>query len=264
MRNWLITGVSGGIGLALAQAALEAGDAVAGAVRREEDAQAFEALAPGRAHALMLDVDRRPDIMPAVVDAIAALGHLDILVNNAGCSLFGAIEEVELAEAEAVFATNVFGPMAVVQAALPHMRARRKGVIVNISSGCGVNAVPGIGVYSASKFALEGLSEALAMEVQPFGLKVMIVEPGAINTRFISHGTRNSSRRLDAYAPLSGAGKEVLNAYYEVGGEPPETVAKAILGALASPEPPLRLMLGRDNRAMIRNKFETLLALASK
>lgn len=262
MKHWFITGVSSGIGEALAEAALARGDSVVGTVRKPEQIAAFETLAPGRAHGLALDVDKAEQIGPAVQRAISlAGGRIDIAVNNAGRSLFGAVEEITLDEARALFATNVFAPLAVMQALLPHFREAGGGTFINISSGVGLTASPGIGIYSASKFALEGLSEAAAMEVAGFGVRVMLVEPGAVNSRFISHGTSETAKRLPAYAMISGHGKDVLNAYYGERAASPGSVAADILAALDRPELPLRLILSDDVRGAVRAKCTALIEL---
>ncbi len=261
MRNWMVTGVSSGIGRALAEAALDRGDVVVGTARNDEDVAAFAVLAPGRAHGLRLDVDRLDDIAPVVAQAISLTGGVDIVVNNAGRSLFGAVEEVAVSEVRALFETNFLGPLAVMQALLPHFRARGGGIFVTMSSGCGFYGTPGLGAYSASKFALEGLSETLAAETAGFGIRMMIVEPGAINSRFISHATGEAARRLPDYAFLSGSGKNALNAYYETGAESAESVAEAVLAALDQSELPQKLVLGRDNRATIKAKLEAMLPL---
>jgi NAD(P)-dependent dehydrogenase (short-subunit alcohol dehydrogenase family) len=258
MRKWLVTGVSGGIGRALAEAALDRGDVVVGVARRDGDVADFAALAPGRSHGLLLDVDRLDAIGPTVEQAIALAGGIDIAVNNAGRSLFGAVEEVAADEVRGLFETNFFAPLAVMQALLPHYRERGGGTFVTMSSGCGFYGTPGLGVYSASKFALEGLSETLAAETAGFGVKMMIVEPGAVNSRFISHGTSEAAQRLPVYAGLSGGGKHVLDAYYETGAESAESVAEAVLAALDQPELPAKLILGRDNRATIKAKLEAM------
>jgi NAD(P)-dependent dehydrogenase (short-subunit alcohol dehydrogenase family) len=263
MRKWLVTGVSSGIGQALAQAALDRGDAVVGTARRDEDVAEFAALAPGRSHGLKLDVDRLDAIPAAVEQALALAGGIDIAVNNAGRSLFGAVEEVAADEVRALFETNFFGPLAVMQALLPHFRARGGGTFVTMSSGCGFYGTPGLGAYSASKFALEGLSETLAAETAGFGVRMVIVEPGAINSRFISHATGEAARRLPDYAFLSGGGKDALNAYYETGAEAAESVAEAVLAALDLPELPQKLVLGRDNRATIKGKLDAMLPLVA-
>jgi NAD(P)-dependent dehydrogenase (short-subunit alcohol dehydrogenase family) len=258
MRNWFITGISSGIGQALAQAALDAGDTVVGTARDASALHTFEDAAPGRAHALQLDVTHTASIGPAVERAITLTGGLDIVVNNAGQSLFGALEETALSEVRALFEVNVFAPWAVAQAVLPHFRARGGGRLVFISSGCGLVGMPGLSGYCAGKFALEGFSEALAGEVAGFGISVMLVEPGAVATRFISHGTREAARRLAQYDFLSGQGKSALDAYYAINAAPPAQVAEAILAALVGPALPLHLLVGEDVRAATRKKCTEL------
>jgi NAD(P)-dependent dehydrogenase (short-subunit alcohol dehydrogenase family) len=261
MRNWLVTGVSSGIGKALAQAALDRGDAVVGTARSDADVTAFESLVPGRSHGVKLDVDRLAEIPATVAQAIARTGGIDIAVNNAGRSLFGAVEEVAVDEVRALFETNFIGPLAVIQTLLPHFRERGRGTFISMSSGCGFYGTPGLGAYSASKFALEGLSETLAAETAGFGIRMMIVEPGAIASRFISHATGEAARRLPDYAFLSGSGKNALNAYYETGAESAESVAEAVMAALDQPDLPAKLVLGRDNRATIKAKLEAMQSL---
>jgi NAD(P)-dependent dehydrogenase (short-subunit alcohol dehydrogenase family) len=260
-RRWLITGISSGIGAALAQAALARGDRVVGTARSAQAAAAFEAAGGQDATALVADIGDPAQIAPLAQAALAG-GPIDILVNNAGQSLFGAVEEVGLDEARALFDVNLFGPWALTQALLPHFRGRGAGTIVQMSSGCGINGVAGLGAYCASKFALEGLSEALGQEVAAFGVRVMLVEPGAIATRFISHGTREAGTRLLDYAFLSGQGKAVLEGFYAGAASPPEDVARAILAALDRDTLPQRLLVGDDMRAPVRQKAATLAALA--
>ena len=262
MRRWFITGVSSGIGEALAQAALARGDAVVGAARDAEAARRFTAAAPGRSTGIQLDVTRAAEVASAVAQAVAD-GPLDVVVNNAGQSLFGAFEEVSPDEVRALFDVNVFGPWRVAQAVLPHMRERGRGTLVQLSSGCGVSGMPGLSAYCASKFALEGFSEALAAEVAAFGVRLMLVEPGAVASRFISHGTREAARRLPEYGFLSGQGKAPLDAYYGTCAASAESVAAAILQALDQPEPPARLVVGDDVRPGVREKGEKLIAAAA-
>lgn len=261
MRRWFITGVSSGIGAALAQAALARGDSVVGVARDPEAVRRFEALAPGRTEGVRLDVSHPAEVAAAVARAIEG-GPLDVVVSNAGQSLFGAFEEVSIGEARALFDVNVFGPWAVAQAVLPHFRARGGGQLVHISSGCGVSGMPGLSAYCASKFALEGFSEAMAGEIAAFGVRLMLVEPGAVATRFISHGTREAGRRMPEYGFLSGQGKAPLDAYYQDAAASPESVAAAILKALDQAEPPLRLVLGEDVRPGVREKGAKLIAAA--
>lgn len=261
-RRWLITGISSGIGAALAKAALARGDHVIGTGRDAAALARFEAEGTGRATGLVADMSDLAQVADLAQRALAA-GPIDILVNNAGQSLFGAVEEVGLDEARALFDVNLFGPWALTQALLPHFRARGAGTIVQLSSGCGLNGTPGLGAYSASKFALEGLTETLALEVAAFGIRAMLVEPGAIATRFISHGTREARARIADYGFLSGQGKAVLDSYYATAASPPEQVAEAILTALDGETLPFRLLVGEDMREPVRQKAAALAALSA-
>lgn len=262
MANWFITGVSSGIGEALARAALARGDAVMGTVRSDAAATAFEGIAPGRSWAIQVDMADAYAIPSAALRAISTLGRVDFVVNNAGQNLFGAVEETMLDEARALFDVNLFAPLAVIKAFLPHFRERGAGWFVSMSSGCGISGTPGLGLYSATKFALEGLSEALAKEVAGFGIRMLIVEPGAVRSRFISDGTADVVNRLDAYQSLSGRGKSGLEAYYAAVATLPEDVAAAILAALDRDDPPLRLIVGDDLKASTRERLRSLLAAA--
>lgn len=264
MARWLITGVGGGIGRALAKAALLRGESVAGTVRSTAAAREFSALDSALAHSVELDLaDGETAIRGSVQRAVEALGGLDIVVSNAGISLFGAIEESSVAEARAVFEVNVFAPLQVIRETLPHLRARGGGRLVLISSGSGINATPGLGIYSASKFALEGMAEALAKEVAPQGIEVMLVEPGAVATDFIARSTRETAIRLPVYAALSSNGKAALMRYYETSAAAADDVAGAILAAIdRSPLPP-RLVPTPDVRRSIAAKAEALRQLAA-
>src|SRR5258708_23446323 len=199
MTNWLITGVSGGLGREIARAALARGDTVAGTVRRAEDQAAFDALAPGRAHGLQLDLARAADAAAAVQGATRMLGSIDVLVNNAGYGVVGAVEEASLEEVGAQFEVNVFAAVAMIQAVLPAMRARRAGRIVNITSVSGIAVWAGTGVYCASKHALEAIGETLADEVAPLGVKVINVAPGGMRTDYAGRSLVRSTARIDAY-----------------------------------------------------------------
>ncbi len=260
-RQWLITGVSSGFGQELARAALARGDVVVGTVRQPAQADRFEDLAPERAHAVVLDVTRGADVEPAVQRALARVGHIDVLVNNAGYGLFGAVEEVSDAEARAVMETNFFGALAVTRALLPHLRERRAGHIFNVSSVAGVIGFPGGGLYSASKFALEGLTEALAAELAAFGIRVTLVEPGGFRTSFSGGSLRMAARVIDGYADTPAAKTRASMSRY-AGNEPgdPAKAALAIIAALEAPLAPLRLVLGADAVGMVRRAFGAVLA----
>ena len=198
-RVWFITGCSSGFGRAVAEAALARGDRVIGTLRRPDQCEEFERLAPGRAFAEQLDVRDAARIDVVAKSAIERFGRIDVLFNNAGYGLLGAVEETSLEEARAILETNFLGTYLVTRALLPQLRSQGAGHILNMSSGAGIGAVPGLALYSASKFAVEGFSEALAQEIAAFGLRVTIIEPGAFNTGFPSGGivkTREAIRRV--------------------------------------------------------------------
>lgn len=260
MKNWFITGVSTGLGRALAKAALAQGDTVVGTVRSQETAQAFEALCPGRAHALRLDVTDETAVKAVVDVAEIITGGLDVIVNNAGQGFTGAIEETSLAEARAVFDVNVFGPMAVMQAALPYLRARRRGHIVNITSVSGLACWHGTALYGASKFALDCIGRTLAQEVAPLGIKVTNVAPGGMRTAFAAAGLPGAAPRIADYADTAHQARAVLQGHH--GDEPsdPARAAQAILAAVAATDPPLLLLLGEDSLRYVEHEFAALSA----
>jgi NAD(P)-dependent dehydrogenase (short-subunit alcohol dehydrogenase family) len=245
--NWLITGVASGLGRALAAAALARGDAVAGTVRGPADAAAFEALAPGRAMAFMLDLADAAAIAEMAAGAERALGGVDVLVNNAGYGLVGAVEEASLAEVRALFEVNVFSPLALIQAVLPAMRARRAGRIINVTSVSGLAVWAGTGAYCASKWALEGAALTLADEVEPLGIKVTNIEPGGMRTDYAGRSLRRTQRTIDDYdgGPAHAAGLILAD---HGGHEPgdPAKVAAAILKVADAEAPPRQLLLGAD------------------
>lgn len=246
MTRWLITGVSSGLGAALARAALARGDWVAGTVRREADRAAFEALAPGRALGRVLDVTDTPALTAAVAAAEAASGGLDVLVNNAGLGLTGAVEETSLDEARAQFEVHLFAPLAAIKAMLPAMRARRAGRIINITSVSGLATWAGTGVYCASKFALEGLAETLGQEVAELGIRVTNVAPGGMRTDYAGRSLAAAAQRIEDYDGLARQAGIILAEH--AGHEPgdPDRVAAAILRLADHPDPPAHLVLGAD------------------
>jgi len=235
-------------------------------LRQRAQADSFEQLAPGRAHAVLLDVTRGADIEPAVQQAIQrAAGRIDVLVNNAGYGLFGAIEEVSDDEARHVMETNFFGAMTVTRALLPHLREQRAGHIFNISSVAGVIGFPGCGYYAASKFALEGASESLAVELAPFGVRVTIVEPGGFRTNFAGGSMRQAQQELQAYTDTpAGKARRSIGRYHGHQPGDPVRAAQAIITALEAPQPPVRLALGADAVAMVRQKHEGVLTLLAE
>jgi len=259
-KRWFITGVSSGFGRQLAEAALKRGDQVVGTLRNTDQIGDFEALAPGRAHAVVLDVTDRKRIPAAVDEGISKLGGLDILVNNAGYGLAGVIEELEEDEIDHAIETNLSGTIYVTKAALPALRAS-KGRILNFSSLAGLVGLPGMAPYCAAKHGIEGFSEALNAELQPFGIAVTIIEPGGFRTNFFKGSERIARNPLSIYdatpggmtrSGLSGAGDMMP-------GDPAKAVA-AIMAAVDAKAPPLRLVLGGDALASIRGKLDSVSA----
>jgi NAD(P)-dependent dehydrogenase (short-subunit alcohol dehydrogenase family) len=260
MTNWLITGVSTGLGRALAEAALERGDKVAGTLRNEARRAEFEQLAPGRSFGVLLDVTDEASVREGVEHALDKTGSIDVLVNNAGYGLEGAIEAVSLDQARDQFEVNVFGVLAMIQAMLPHMRRRRAGHIINITSMGGLTSFPGVGIYNGSKFALEGISEALAKEVKPLGIKVTNVEPGPFRTNWAGSSMVHVERTIEDYDGTAGAYRCVLAE--RNGRQPgdPRRAAEAILLVVGAKEPPLHLLLGPDALRLVGEKLGALQA----
>jgi NAD(P)-dependent dehydrogenase (short-subunit alcohol dehydrogenase family) len=244
MANWLITGVSGGLGAALATAVLARGETVCGTVRSEEARAAFEARAPGRAIGLLLDLTDSAAIGPAVAEAEARMGAIDVLVNNAGHGMVGAIEESGLDQVRALFEVNVFAGIATIQAALPAMRARRAGTIVTITSVSGLAPWSGTAIYGASKYAMQCIGLTLAQEVAPLGIRVVTIAPGGIRTDFGGRSLVEADTEIADYADGAHRAKAILRAGGHRGD--PEKAASAILAALDDPAPPRVLLLGDD------------------
>ena len=258
-KTWFITGASSGFGRAYAAHALARGYNVVATTRNVTKLQDLVAQAPDRVLALKLDVDRAEDAKAAIDAAVARFGRIDVLINNAGYGIIGALEETPEAELRAVMETNFFGAMAVTIAALPTLRAQRFGAIVNMSSLGGQLSFAGAGAYSASKFALEGASEALAQELAPFGVKVLIVEPGAFRTGFAAGALRHMPT-IDVYQDVVGPIHVFTREMNNTQGGDPRKAAEAIEKALDADATPLRLQLGDDAVSSVRAHAETLLA----
>ncbi|MFB7515409.1 oxidoreductase [Streptomyces sp. NPDC056144] len=244
-KVWLITGANSGFGLAFAEAALGAGDVVVAAARRTETLDGLVAAHPGRVDAVALDVTDTAAVDRVVAHTVERHGRVDVLVNNAGRTHVGSVEETGDAELRSLFDVHVFGPAALTRAVLPHMRARRSGAIVQLSSVGGQMSMAGFGAYSATKFALEGLSEALAAEVGPLGIKVLIVEPGAFRTSLFGNHSLSGDTVAD-YADTVGATRAYVQSGAGTQDGDPAKAAAAVLAALDAEETPLRLALGDD------------------
>jgi NAD(P)-dependent dehydrogenase (short-subunit alcohol dehydrogenase family) len=254
-RVWFVTGVSSGFGSALADVVLRHGHRVIGTIRQADLVTEFEARAPGQAKAVVMDVTRPQEVKSGVEAALAAFGQIDVLVNNAGYALLGAVEELEEADIRRQMETNFFGALSVTRAVLPHLRERQSGHIVNISSVGGFIGGPGWGLYCASKYALEGLSDCLAMELAPLGIHVTIVEPGAFRTSLGSTGTARIQNQISDYEQTVGKTREWREGSAGKEEGDPIKAAEAILKAVESPEPPLRLALGGDALQLMRAKI---------
>jgi len=253
-----VTGANSGFGRAITQAAVAAGDVVAAAVRRPASLDDLVADRPDQVDVIQLDVTDTAQVA-AVVDAVVERhGRIDVLVNNAGRTHVGALEETTDAELRSLFEVHLFGPAALVRAVLPHMRSRRSGAIVQVSSMGGQLSFAGFSAYSATKFALEGLSEALADEVRPFGIKVLIVEPGSFRTGLFANGSQSPT--TDAYASSVGATRDMVRAGDGKQPGDPAKAACAILTALGADHTPLRLPLGGDAIDAIYAHFDTIRA----
>ncbi|TDC27553.1 SDR family NAD(P)-dependent oxidoreductase [Streptomyces sp. 8K308] len=243
-RVWLVTGANSGFGRAITEAAVAAGDVVVATARRVEALADVVAAHPDQVEALRLDVTDAAGIEATVRDVTGRHGRIDVLVNNAGRTHVGAVEETSDAELRALFDLHVFGPAALTRAVLPGMRARRSGAIVQLSSVGGQASMAGFGAYCGTKFALEGMSEALAEEVGPLGVKVLIVEPGAFRTELF--GNRGVSAEIDDYADTVGPTRSMVEGGHGTQPGDPARAAAAILAALDADETPLRLALGSD------------------
>lgn len=257
-KSWFITGASSGFGRAFAQHAIDRGHNVVATARRPETLAALAAQAPGRVLALALDVTRPPEAQAAVDAALGRFGRIDVLINNAGYGIVGAFEETPDSELRAQLETNFFGAMNVTRAALPALRAQRGGAIVNLSSLGGQLSFAGFSAYSASKFALEGASEALAQEVAPFGIKVLIVEPGQFRTELAGASMRHMPP-MEAYQEVMDGTRAFAHAMHGTQSGDPMKAAAAIEAALEAPVTPLRLQLGADAVDAVREHALKLL-----
>ncbi|MYN09621.1 oxidoreductase [Pseudoduganella aquatica] len=253
-KVWFITGASRGFGVLMAKDALARGDSVAATARNPQ--AVIDAIgAHPNLLALRLDVTQEAAAVLAARAAVDRFGRIDVLVNNAGYGLLGAVEEASDAEVRALYDTNVFGLLNVTRAVLPHMRRQGGGHVMNISSVGGYTAHAGWGVYGSTKFAVEGISEAMAEEVRPLGIHVTVVEPGYFRTEFLEGNSLVSTdARLDDYAGTVGAMRTFAASVSLKQPGDPRKLSLAILKLADSAQPPVRLMLGSDTVRMVREK----------
>lgn len=260
-RIWFVTGASQGLGRELVRQVLERGDSVAATSRDPNRlASQFPHQVDGRFLPLGMSLNDPSQVAAAVGMAVARFGRIDVLVNNAGHGLLGAVEEVDDPSVHDMFEVNVHGLLRVTRQVLTHMRGRRSGHVVNLSSMSGLAGVAGYGLYCASKFAVEGLSEALAQEVVPLGIRVTIVEPGPFRTEFLSGSLRLSDRVIEGYAETAGRARSDLPG--RIGRQPGDPVrgARAIITAVTSDDPPLHLVLGKVAIDRVHAKLQALRA----
>ncbi|CAI1506908.1 oxidoreductase [Serratia proteamaculans] len=253
-----ITGVSSGLGRALAEEALKAGHRVVGTLRNQQAKDEFEALAPGRSFGRILDVTHFAAVTPLVDAVEQELGAVDVLVNNAGYGHEGIMEESQLSEAIHQFEVNVFGAVAVIKAFLPYFRTRRAGHILNVTSMGGFITLPGISYYCGSKFALQGISETLTKELKPFNIAVTAIQPGSFRTDWAGRSMVRSPRSISDYDQSFGPIRETREK--RSGQQPgdPVKAAKAILQLINNPAPPALLLLGSDALTYVREKLNQM------
>jgi NAD(P)-dependent dehydrogenase (short-subunit alcohol dehydrogenase family) len=258
-KTFFITGVSSGLGLAFAKAALDVGHRVVGTLRDPGQIDAFEALAPGRATARLLDVTNYTAAAEVVESVEANIGPIDIVVCNAGYGGEGTVEETSMDELRRQFDVNVFGTVAVIKAVLPYLRRRRRGHIVTVSSMAGLTGLPGVAFYAGSKFAIEGISDSLAQEVAGFGIKVTALALGAFRTDWAGRSMVRVKRTIADYDGVFEPIRAARQAKHGNQAGDPAAAARALLAIVNSPHPPVHLVLGADALAMLkqgRRRFE--------
>jgi NAD(P)-dependent dehydrogenase (short-subunit alcohol dehydrogenase family) len=250
-KTFFITGVSTGLGRAFAQGALAAGHTVVGTVRKPDDVAVFEALAPGSAHAVQLDVTDDQAVFDTIAEVEQSVGPIDVAIANAGYGLEGIFEETALAEMRKQFDTNVFGAAATLQAVLPAMRKRRRGHLMAVTSMGGLMTVPGLSAYCASKYALEGLLESIGKEVAGFGIHVTAIEPGSFRTDWAGRSMIRAEHTIDDNDDVFGPIRQArLAASGNQLGDPAKAAA-AVLQIVDADEPPKHLVLGSDALRLI-------------
>lgn len=259
-KVWLITGCSTGFGRSLAQATIKAGYKVAVTARKKEDITDLTEGKNEQCLALALDVTKQEDIEHAVSQTIATFGRIDVLVNNAGIGYFGAIEESNKEEVIKMFDINVFGLANMTRAVLPQMRKQKSGNILNVASIGGLVGFPAVGYYNATKFAVDGFSEALAKELEPLGIKVTIIAPSGFRTDWAGRSANEVDKQIADYESTAGANMKNIRKNSGNQAGDPERAALAMIKVVESDNPPLRLLLGSAALKNARIKLDTLKA----
>ena len=254
MKTWFITGASRGFGALFVREALDRGDNVVAAARNPEVMAEKLGVRPNLL-VVKLDVTNEEQAVEAVRQAVERFGRIDVLINNAGFGVLGAVEEISGAQVEAIYRTNVFGLLSVTRAALPQLRLQRSGHIINISAIAGYQSFAGWAIYASTKFAVEGISEGLAAELKPFGIKVTIVEPGFFRTDFLDGRSLTISPTIiEDYNETTGAMRHAAVSLNHKQPGDPRRMAKALLKVVDDPNPPLRMPFGSDTVATIETK----------
>lgn len=255
-KIWFITGVSSGLGRHLAEQAARMGHTVIGTVRNKEQLQDVNDLVDGKTFGVQMDVNNHTEVKEVITSVVEKYGRIDVLVNNAGYGYVGAIEEAGMEDVREQMETNFFGALAVTQAVLPVMRAQKSGHIIQISSQAGVSSAPGLGIYNASKYALEGFSEALYKETTPLGIHVSLVEPGPFRTEWAGRSMKHAPLTIEDYTATAGKVKQNLELVNGRQPGDPVKAALAIIKLTTADAPPLRLALGKGSVDTIRRKLE--------
>lgn len=258
MKTWFITGISSGLGKALAKAVLANGDFVIGTFRKQQQVDDFNKTHKTNAFAILLDVTSVKSINQCVSTVLNQFQTIDVVVNNAGVGCIGAIEETSTEETRAIFEANFFGTLKITQAFLPQLRKQKSGHIVQISSHGGLKAFAGFGIYNASKFAVEGFTEALAQEVNPLGINVSLVEPGPFRTKFAGSSLQEAKTIIEDYNETAGAFRNKLKNVDGKQEGSPEKAAKAIIDLVYSENPTLRMPLGKIALMTIKMKLDSV------
>lgn len=256
MTTWLITGASSGLGAALARAVLKRGDNAVVTARNVEHLQDLVAGYPETALAVSLEVSDHDQVVAAVEASTNRFGGVDVLVNNAGHGYRAAVEEAAVDEVDELFATNFFGPVDLIKQVLPQMRERRSGTIVNVSSIGAPRSNPASGYYTATKAALEGMSDALNREVAPLGIRVIVVEPGAFRTDFSGRSLAQSRTVIEDYADTAGKRRKENDTTHGTQPGDPDRAAQVIIDAVAGESAPFRLLLGSDAISIVPEELQ--------
>lgn len=257
-KIWFITGISSGLGKALAQTVIDNGDFVIGTFRNQTQVDVFNNAHKGDAFALKMDITKPNEVEKGFQILENQYGKIDILVNNAGFGFAGAVEETSDVETRAIFEANFFATLNITKRALPMMRKQGKGQIIQISSHGGIKAFAGFGIYNASKFALEGFSEALAQEVAPLGIHLTIVQPGPFRTGFADAAFQEAALKINDYENTAGAFRERMRAVNGTQEGDPAKAATAIFDLSKMAQPPLRLPLGKVPLTTIQMKLDSV------